>query len=92
MSHHRRVVAQDLRNLADDIATRDRPIAGVRWYAHGDGDLLERAPRAYVPAVPIVPRAIHDALCPAIAVLLDDVPNAVMMCDRCFLAVEAGVQ
>lgn len=77
-----RKVAHGLRNLADEIAMHDRTVEAVEWYWPPALD-DERLPPA-----PIVPRAIHDALCPALSVLLQDEEREIVICDRCSLAVE----
>jgi hypothetical protein len=89
VSTHGRKVAQELRALADDIATGDRLITGVRWYC-SHGYVLDEEDREPGHGVPILPRAMHDALCPALAVLLEDEAEELLVCDRCKLAVENG--
>lgn len=85
MSIHVRKVASGLRNLADEIAMHDRLVDTVQWYQR------EREPdgTAYHP-VPIVPMAIHDALCTSLAVVVHDEQAELVVCDRCQLAVENG--
>jgi len=85
MFAHARKVATGLRNLADDIATGDRPVDVVEWFQQ------EREPdgSAYHPT-PVVPMAIHDALCPSLAVRLHDEQAELVVCDRCQLAVQVG--
>lgn len=93
-STHARSVARGLHELADDIATLQRPVTGVRWYQwhQGEGSLV--FPSEIKPmdgeCIPVVPRAIHDALCPALAVILHDEDEELVICDRCKLAVENG--
>lgn len=93
---HARSVARGLHELADDIATLQRPVTGVRWYqwfqGAGEGSLV--FPSEINPmdgeCVPVVPRAAHDAMCPALAVILHDEDEEIVICDRCKLAVENG--
>lgn len=95
-SMHARAAARGLHELADDIATLQRPVTGVRWYQwfqnEREGSLV--SPSEIEPmdgeCMPVVPRAIHDALCPALAVLVDDEDEELVVCDRCKLAVENG--
>lgn len=93
MSMHARAVARGLHELADDIATLQRPVDGVRWYEVGTGVIGERFRSEVLEngdTLPILPRAAHDALCPSLAVLLHDEAGEVVVCDRCKLAVEIG--
>ena len=93
-SMHARAVARGLHELADDIATLQRPVTGVRWYQwrQGEGSLIDTKEIKPLDGecVPVVPRAAHDALCPALAVLIHDEGEALVVCDRCKLAVENG--
>ncbi len=91
MSVHTRNVATGLRNLADDIATGDRPITRVRWYQCDIGMLesFEVDP-AGGECVPIVPRAVHEALCRSTSTLIEDEEHEVIVCGLCKLAVENG--
>lgn len=93
---HARAVARGLHELADDIATLQRPVTGVRWYQWfqnaREGSLIR--PSEIKPldgeCVPVVPRAAHDAMCPALSVALQDDDAEIVICDRCKLAVENG--
>lgn len=85
-SMHARSVARGLHELADDIATLQRPVDGLRRYVPN----LSVIPCEYGDSLPVVPRAIHDALCPALAVILHDEDEEIVICDRCKLAVENG--
>ena len=92
-SMHARSVARGLHELADDIATLQRPVDGVRWYEIGTGVIGERfrsEPLENGSVIPIVPRAAHDSMCPALAVLIHDEYEEIVVCDRCKLAVENG--
>ena len=93
---HARSVARGLHELADDIATLQRPVDGVRWYQwfEGEGSVISTAEVDALKGepVPIVPRAVHDAMCPSLAVVVDDEDEEVVICDRCRLAVENGAQ
>jgi len=80
MSIHGRSVASGLHELAHDIATGDRIVDYVRWY------WTEGMPNRS----PIVPRAVHDAMCASLAVLIHDEAEELVVCDRCKLAVENG--
>lgn len=76
-------IARQLFEFAAEIATHDRPVDGVQWYQETwspDGNR----------STPIVPRAIHDALCPKLSVRLEDPAKEIVVCDRCGLAVEDG--
>lgn len=73
-------VARQLCELATEIATHDRVVDGVQWY---------RQERGCDPA-PIVPRAIHDAMCPRLSVRMEDPAKELLVCDTCGLAVENG--
>jgi hypothetical protein len=83
VSIHVRKVASGLRNLADEIAMHDRPVELVGWYN------LDH-PDKPVDAAPIVPMAIHDALCPSLTAVAQDEDLEQVVCDRCKLAVENG--
>ena len=85
MSIHVRKVASGLRNLADEIAMHDRLISVVEWYQRE----RDEDGTSYNPT-PIVPMPIHDALCPALSVVLHDEQQELVICDRCQLAVENG--
>lgn len=93
-STHARSVARGLHELADDIATLQRPVDGVRWYQRHQGEGALVFPSEIKPmdggCVPVVPRAVHDAMCPALAVLIHDEDEELVICDRCKLAVENG--
>lgn len=77
---HRSKTALGLHALAHEIATGDRPVTGVRWYVPQPGTRLY--------PVPVLPEAVHDALCPSTAVNLEDPTEHVHICDECKLAVE----
>lgn len=74
-----RAVALNLHALAHDIATGTK-IPGVRWYSPPDGSRLF--------PVPVLPEAIHDALCISTAVILDDPAHRLHICASCHLAIE----
>jgi hypothetical protein len=76
-------VSRALFELAAEIATHDRSIAGVQWYTSDSWD--ER-----IVHTPILPRAVHDALCPRLSVLFDDQTKEILVCDTCSLAIENG--
>lgn len=69
-----------LHELAHDIATGTRPITGIRWYTPD-------AQTGLAPT-PVLPAAVHRALCPSRAVVLDDPDAAIHICDECELAIE----
>jgi hypothetical protein len=75
-------VSRALFEFAAEIATHDRPVTGVQWYTSDSWDPQVRTP--------ILPRAVHDALCPRLSVLIDDQAKEVLVCDTCFLAIENG--
>lgn len=80
-------VSRALFEFAAEIATHDRPVTGVQWYrpeSPTEGVILRHR------YTPIVPRAVHDALCPRLSVLIDDQVKEVLVCDTCSLAVENG--
>lgn len=87
MSMHSRAVARGLHELADDIATGDRVVDGVKWYFVMDEQATKRIEAG---DTLLVPRAIHDAMCPSLAVVIHDEGEEVVVCDRCTLAVENG--
>lgn len=74
-----RTAALGLHALAHDIATGTK-IPTVRWYSPPDGSRLF--------PVPVLPEAIHDALCPSMACLLQDDEHNVIICAECHLAIE----
>lgn len=76
----RRKAALGLHALAHEIATGERPVTGVRYYIPPAGSRLY--------PVPVLPEAVHDALCPSTAVNLTDEAEHVHVCDECKLAVE----
>jgi hypothetical protein len=79
-----RVIANNLHELATEYATEDRLPGNLIWYFPADLDLR--------PA-PVVPRAMHDALCgDAPATIVHDQRAEVIVCDRCRLAVEHGAE
>lgn len=91
MTFFARKVAQELRTLADDIATGDRVVDGIAWYSPSDGPVPGLASEWALKSIektPIVPRAIHDALCVSLAVVLEDELDGILICDRCKLAVQ----
>lgn len=71
--------AMGLHALAHDYATGRRPI-GIRWYTPDAATLLQ--------AVPVLPDAVHGALCPAYATLLHDANENLIICAECKLAVD----
>lgn len=74
-----RSTALGLHELAHDIATGARAI-GIRWYMPENGTRLF--------PVPVLPEAVHDALCPSTAVNMTDRDQRVIICDECKLAIE----
>ena len=95
-STHARSVARGLHELADDIATLQRRVDGVLWYQWHKGEGAVITANEVRPldgeVVPVVPRAVHDALCPSLAVLVHDEQEELVLCDRCNLAVENGAE
>jgi len=79
-----RSIANGLNELAGEILTHDRIVDTLTWYYPGDGHTLRPAP--------IVPRAIHNALCVKLSAVLHDEREEIVICDRCQLAVEYGAQ
>jgi hypothetical protein len=78
-----RAIASALHVLADEYILGDRLPGSMIWYFPED-DLIHRA-------APVVPRAMHDALCgDAPATILHDERAEVVICDRCKLSVEHG--
>lgn len=71
--------AMALHALAHDIATGSRPI-GMRLY-HPN-------PATGLSPVPVLPAALHDALCLSTAVNLEDPDQHLHICDECKIAVE----
>jgi hypothetical protein len=77
----RNSTALALHELAHNIATGQRKI-GIRWYMPEEGTRLF--------PVPVLPEAVHDALCASTAVNLEDQQQHVIVCDECKLAIEAA--
>lgn len=77
-------VARGLFDLASEYAAYERIPMGVEWYRPDFESNLEPAP--------IVPRAIHAALCPSSAVVLADLKREIIICDTCRLAIENGAE
>lgn len=74
-------VSRALFEFAAEIATHDRAVVGVEWYLpEGRGGGM----------VPVLPRAVHDALCPRLSVVIDDQVKEILVCDSCSLAIENG--
>jgi hypothetical protein len=65
-------------------------VDGVRWYYVMDEQAEESSGRLVAGDILLVPRAIHDAMCPALAIVIHDLGEEVVVCDRCTLAVENG--
>lgn len=76
-------VSRALFEFAAEIATHDRAISGVEWYRPEDLNLR---------ATPIIPRAVHDALCPRLSILIDDPASEILVCNTCSLAIENGAE
>lgn len=74
-------VSRALFEFSAEIATHDRAVEGVEWYYPEDLNLR---------ATPVIPRAIHDALCPRLSVAIDDQAKEILVCDTCSLAIENG--
>lgn len=70
-----------LHALAHDIATGDRDTSGIRWY-------IPSLSGSRLYPVPVLPSAVHDALCPSTVVTLEDPAEQIHICDECKLAVE----
>lgn len=68
-----------LHALAHDIANGTRP-TGIRWY--------HPHPATHLNPVPVLPEAVHGALCPSTAVNLTDEAQHLHICDECHVAVE----
>jgi hypothetical protein len=69
-----------LHAIAHNIATGQRPINGIRWY-HPEAETR-------LNPTPVIPMAIHDALCPCKAINLTDETARVHVCDECNVAIE----
>lgn len=80
-------VSRALFEFAAEIATHDRPVTGVQWYRP---EAYDSAAVLHFRHTPIIPRAVHDALCPRLSVLIDDQVKEVLVCDTCSLAIENG--
>lgn len=78
---NRMTVARGLMELALEVVGYEREIEGVRWYEIP-------GPVGAHSHVPVVPRAVHDVLCPDLVVAIAD--KDVLVCDRCELAVEVS--
>lgn len=74
-----RNIALNLHALAHDIATGTKTPT-FRWYSPPDGSRLF--------PVPVLPEAIHNALCPSTTVILDDPAHRLHVCAGCHLAIE----
>lgn len=79
MTHHY-VRAMGLHALAQEVATGERPITGIRWY--------HPQPETHLPPTPVIPQAVHNVLCPSHAVNLEDPRGRVYVCDECKVAIE----
>lgn len=77
---HRYLRAMGLHALAQEVATGERPITGIRWY--------NPQPETRLTPTPILPQAVHNVLCPSHAVNLEDVTKHLYVCDECKVAVE----
>lgn len=82
MTTDRSKISRALFEYAAEIATYDRDISGVVWYYPSVESGLRPAP--------IVPCAVHDAMCVAILPALHDQAREVVVCTNCQLAVEWG--
>lgn len=74
--------ARGLFELASEYAAYERIPVGVDWYRPDLESNLE--------PTPIIPRAIHAALCPSTSVVLADLKREIVICDSCRLAIENG--
>lgn len=72
--------AMGLHALAHRIATGEQPTTGIRWYMPAAGTRLY--------PTPVIPAPVHDALCPSVAVNLEDPTEHIWVCDECKVAVE----